>query len=128
MDHTEQLKIAAEFKAKRSVAFGVSAGAVDGILIWIHRPTLEEAKKVGVDKQKFLCGRKHKYRLNCHSLCDVRGRFLDLSITYGRASSDVLAFENSELFKLLEKAFFRKILLYLVTMPILIHHTWQLLI
>ncbi len=40
-DHTEQLKIAAEFKSRRLVGFGVCAGAVDGILIWIHRSTLE---------------------------------------------------------------------------------------
>ena len=51
-DHNEQLKIA-EFKAKSSVGFGVCAGAVDGILIWIHQPTLEEAKQVRVDQQKF---------------------------------------------------------------------------
>jgi hypothetical protein len=107
-NHNEQLKIAAEFKEKSSVGFGVCAGAVDGILIWIHRPTLEESKKVGVDQQKFFCGRKHKYGLNCQAVCDVHGRFLDLSITYGGASSDVLAFENSELFKLLEKGLLLK--------------------
>jgi hypothetical protein len=33
---------------------------------------------------------------------------LDLSITYGGASSDVLAFENSALFKLLEKGIILK--------------------
>ena len=43
--------------------------------------------------------------MNCQAVCDVHGRFLDISITYGEASSDVLAFENSELFKLLEKGF-----------------------
>ncbi len=46
--------------------------------------------------------------MNCQAVCDVRGRFLDLSITYGGASSDVLAFENSELFKLLEKGLLLK--------------------
>ena len=79
------------------------AGAIDGILIWINRPTLEESRKVGVDQQKFYCGRKHKFGLNCQAVCDVRGRFLDISITYGGASSDLLAFENSKLYKLLEK-------------------------
>ncbi|KAL3799112.1 LOW QUALITY PROTEIN: hypothetical protein HJC23_002240 [Cyclotella cryptica] len=74
--HDEQLKIAADFKAKSSVGFGVCAGAVDGILSWIHPPTLEEAKKCFLWK-------KHKYRLNCQAGCDIRGRFLDLSITYG---------------------------------------------
>ena len=44
-DHNEQLKVAAEFKAKSLVDFGVCVGAVDDILIWIHQRTLEEAKK-----------------------------------------------------------------------------------
>jgi hypothetical protein len=46
--------------------------------------------------------------LNWQAVCDVRGRFLDLSITYGGASSDVLAFKNSALFKLLEKGILLK--------------------
>jgi hypothetical protein len=96
-DHNEQIRIAYEFKAKSGVGFDVCAGAIDGILIWIHKPTLEEAKSVGIDQQKFFCGRKNKFRLNCRAVCDVRGRFLDISITYGGASSDLLAFENSEL-------------------------------
>ena len=35
-------------------------------------------------------------------MCDVRGRFLDISITYGGSSSDCLAFEASDLHKNLE--------------------------
>ena len=101
--HEQQLPISAEYKEVSSVDFGVCAGAIDGILIWINRPTLEESRKVGVDQQKFYCGRKHKFGLNCQAVCDVRGRFLDISITYGRASSDLLAFENSKLYKILEK-------------------------
>jgi hypothetical protein len=96
--HDQQLTISAQYKEVSSVDFGVCAGAIDGILIWINRPTLEESRKVGVDQQKFYCGRKHKFGLNCQAVCDVRGRFLDISITYGGASSDLLAFENSKLF------------------------------
>ena len=102
-DQDEQRKIAKAFKAKSSVNFDVCAGAIDGILIWMNRPTLHEAKKVGVDQQKFYCGRKHKFGLNCQAVCDVRGKFLDISITYGASSSDLLAFENSKLYRLLEK-------------------------
>ena len=87
-NHNEQHKIAADFKDKSSVDFDVCAGAIDGILIWMNRPSLEEAREVGVDQQKFYCGRKHKFGLNCQAVCDVRGRFLDISITYGAASSD----------------------------------------
>ena len=102
-NHEEQLKIADAFRVKSSVDFGCCAGTIDGILIWMNRPTLTEARKVGVDQQKFYCGRKHKFGLNCQAVCDVRGRFLDMSITYGAASSDLLAFENSKLYKLLEQ-------------------------
>lgn len=101
--HEEQLKIADAFRVKSSVDFGWCAGTIDGIVIWMNRPTLKEAMKVGVDQQKFYCGRKHKFGLNCQAVCDVRGRFLDISITYGAASSDLLAFENSKLYKLLEQ-------------------------
>ena len=101
-DHDVQRRMAAEFKQKSAVDFDMCSGTIDGILIWIHKPTLEEAKEVGVDQQKFFCGRKHKFGLNCQAVCDSRGRFIDISITYGGSSSDLLAFENSELFKHLE--------------------------
>jgi hypothetical protein len=55
-----------------------------------------------VDQKKYLCGRKHKFGLNCQAVCDARGRFLDMSITYGGSSSDCLAFEDSNLHKRLE--------------------------
>ena len=102
-NHREQVKIADAFRVKSSVDFGCCAGTIDGIVIWMNRPTLKEARKVGVDQQKFYCGRKHKFGLNCQAVCDVRGRFLDISITYGAASSDLLAFENSKVYKLLEQ-------------------------
>ena len=86
-----------------SLKHDVCAGAIDGILVWIHKPTLTEAKSVGIDQQKFFCGRKNKFGLNCQAVCDVRGRFLDISITYGGASSDLLAFENSKFYNLLEE-------------------------
>jgi hypothetical protein len=101
-NHDEQKKIAAEFKAVSAVEFDVCAGAIDGILIWILKPPLEDAEAVGVDQMKFMCGRKHKYGLNCQAVCDVRGRFLDMSIICGGASSDLVAFEGSDLKKLLD--------------------------
>ncbi len=44
-----------------------------------------------------MCGRKHKFGLNCQVVCDVRGRILDISITCGGALSDVIAFKGSDL-------------------------------
>jgi hypothetical protein len=93
----EQKKIASEFKRISSVNFSNCGGSIDGILIWILKPSLEDAKRAGVDQQKFFCGRKNKYGLNCQAVCDARGRFLDVSIVYGGSSSDLLAFEKSGL-------------------------------
>ena len=76
--HKEQLQIAGEFKVKSYFNFRWCAGTIDGIIIWMNRPTLKEASKVGVDQQKFFCGRKHKFGLNCQAVCDVRGRFLNV--------------------------------------------------
>jgi len=52
----EQQQIAAGFETASTPGIRNCAGAIDGILIWIHKPSLTEAKKVGVDQKKFLCG------------------------------------------------------------------------
>ena len=101
-DHNKQLKIAQGFRAVSSVGFSNCAGAIDGILVWIHKPTAAQAEISGIGQQKFYCGRKGKFGLNCQAVADVRGRFLDLSINYGGAASDCLAFEASSLCHRLE--------------------------
>jgi hypothetical protein len=70
---------------------------MDGIHIWMQKTSLKEAKSVGVDQKHFLCGRKHKFGLNCQAISDCRDRILDISIKFGGASSNYLAFEASEL-------------------------------
>ena len=97
-DQQLQEKIARGFCSASEVKFDCCAGAIDGILIWMHKPSLKEANAAGVGQKKFLCGRKHKFGLNCQAVSDVRGRILDMSITYGGSSSDCLAFEASDLY------------------------------
>ncbi len=63
------------------------------------KPTAQEAEKAGVGQQKFFCGRKNKFGLNCQAISDVRGKILDISITYGGSSSDLLAYKASDLCK-----------------------------
>ncbi|KAL3789801.1 hypothetical protein ACHAWO_000272 [Cyclotella atomus] len=99
----EQQKIASGFARISSVHFSNCGRSIDGILIWILKPTLEDAKRAGVDQQKFFCGRKNKYGLICQAVCDARGRFLDVSIVYGGSSSDLLAFEKSGLKQRLDR-------------------------
>ena len=104
----DQRKIAAGFEAASVPGIRNCAGAIDGILIWMLKPSLKEAKKSGVDQKKFLCGRKHKFGLNCQAVSDCRGRILDISIRCGGASSDCLAFEASELYTRLENGLMKQ--------------------
>ena len=96
-DHNIQKKIAMGFCGASKVKFNRCAGAIDGILIWMHKPTFKDAEEAGVGQKKFLCTRKNKFGLNCQAVCDVRGRMLDISVTYGGSSCDCLAFVASDL-------------------------------
>lgn len=93
----EQWEIARGFREKSDAQFDCCAGAIDGILIWTHMPSLNECKLVKQGQTKFFCDRKKKYGLNMQAVCDSEGRFLDVSIQYGGASSDLVAFEASVL-------------------------------
>jgi len=98
----EQRRIAADFERVSGVGFNNCAGAIDGVLIWMQKPSLREAKRVGVDQMKFFCGRKGKFGLNCQAVGDVNGRILDISIAYGASAADCVAFEASDLYTRLE--------------------------
>ena len=92
------MNIAQVFEQASAVGFSNCAGAVDGVLIWIIKPTKKDASAAGIGRKKFLCGQKGKFGLNCQAVSDVSGRILDISIVYGGASSDCMAFEASDLF------------------------------
>jgi hypothetical protein len=53
--------LVAGFKEASAIGFDTCAGVIDGILKWMQKPTINEAKRVGVGQKKFLCGRKHKF-------------------------------------------------------------------
>jgi DDE superfamily endonuclease len=102
-DHNEQRAIAAGFAKKSKAGFDKCAGCIDGLLIWIHKPTQNECKATGVGATKYFCGRKHKYGLNLQAVCDASYRFLDLSLQYGASTSDFFAFNSSCLREKLEE-------------------------
>ena len=52
--HTEQMNIARGFEQASAVGFSNCAGAVDGLLIWILKPTEKDASAAGI-------GRKNSY-------------------------------------------------------------------
>ncbi len=99
----KQDEIAWGFQAASKANIDICAGAIDGVLIWIFKPSKTEAEKAEISQQKFLCGCKGKFGLNCQAVSDVNGRILDISIAYGGSSSDCLAFKVSELFEQCEK-------------------------
>jgi DDE superfamily endonuclease len=101
--HEDQRRIAEEYREKSTANFAICAGAIDGILIWTRKPSGADCEKLQLGQRKFFCSRKNKFGLNCQAVCDARGRFLDLSICLGGASSDCLAFERSALYKRLEE-------------------------
>ena len=102
-DHKKQQSIAAGFAEVSSAGFWCCSGAIDGILMWIHKPSEADCSNIGCSPGKFLCGRKKKFGLNCQADCDVRGQFLDISILYPGSTSDCLAFEGMSLFHRLKQ-------------------------
>ena len=56
--HDEQNQIAADFTAKSKANFDCCVGCIDRMLVWIHKPSKKECKKIKVSQGKFLCGRK----------------------------------------------------------------------
>jgi hypothetical protein len=98
VDWAAQQRIAAGFEQKSKAGFAVCAGAIDGILIWIKRPTLEDCEIAKCGAKKFFCGRKKKFGLNMQAPCNAEGCFLNVSIKHPAAMSDYLGFCTS-LFK-----------------------------
>ena len=93
--HAEQELLAEGFKAKSDAGIACCCGAIDGLLIWIEKPTDEECARIKVGSKKFYCGRKHKFGLNLQATCDSRKRFLNVSVFFPGSTSDFLAFEAS---------------------------------
>ncbi len=96
------MKIADKFEKASKVNFNNCAGAINGILIWMLKPSKEDANDAGCGRKDFFCGHKEKFGLNCQAVSNVRGRFLDTSIGLPGASLDCIAFEGSDLYKRLE--------------------------
>jgi DDE superfamily endonuclease len=106
--HVEQQKIADGFKKISRGIFGCCAGAIDGILIWLERPSGKHCDVSGCGAKKFFCGRKKKFGLNMQATCDHEKRFLDIYLGHPASTSDYLAFCSSPLFCSLETDGFMK--------------------
>jgi hypothetical protein len=102
-DHNARHAIAKGFHEVSRAGFKYCAGAIDGILIWIYKPSQKDCKDNGCDEGKFYCGSKKKYGLYCQAVCNVKGQILEISILYSGSTSDCLAFESMSLFQKLEE-------------------------
>ena len=80
-DHDMQQSIARGLAEVSSAGFDCCAGAIDGILIWMHKPSQKDCDSAGCSLGEFHCGRKKKYGQNCQAVCDVQGLILDISYT-----------------------------------------------
>ena len=102
-DHNAQHAIALVFHKVSRAGFKCCAGVIDDILIWIHKPLQKDCMGNGCDKDKFYCGRKKTYGLNCQAVCNVKGQILEIPFFYTGSTSDCLAFESMSLFQKLEE-------------------------
>jgi hypothetical protein len=107
-DHEKQQEIADGFKRISKGIFDCCAGAIDGILIWIEKPSGKHCDKSECGAKKFFCGRKKKFGLNMQATCDHEKRFLDIYLGHPASTSDYLAFCSSSLFCSLESEGFMK--------------------
>ena len=48
--------ISKEFSSRSKVGFTNCIGCIDGLLIWLEKPSKDQCNEVGVDSGKFLCG------------------------------------------------------------------------
>jgi len=96
--HRHQQRIARDFISCSKAGFSNCAGCIDGLLIWMEKPSEMDCKESGVDCGKFYCGRKGKFGLNMQGVCDARRRFIDISIQNPASASDFLSYATSNLY------------------------------
>ena len=86
-----------------SIGISCCVGAIEGILIWIHKPSDSDCDMLGFGQTKFFCGRKKKFGLNMQAVCDAKRQFLWVDIRYPGTTSDFFAFDQSSLKDKLEQ-------------------------
>ena len=99
----EQPEIAQGFMKKSGAKFPNVIGAIDGILIWIMKPTKAECKKIKVADGLFKCWRKDKFGFNMQAICDHKLRIRWIDIRYPGNASDFMAWTTYSLCKKLDK-------------------------
>ncbi len=73
-------------------------GAIDGMLVWIHKPTKWDVKEQGFCQMKCYCGHGQIMQ----AICDSMGQYLDIKKAFPSAFSNYFAFNFSKIKKKLE--------------------------
>ena len=91
--------LATEFIGQSQAGFNNCVGCIDGMLLWMEKPSKQQCAEAGVDSGKFYCGRKGKYGLNLQLVCDACHHFIDVSLQHPASTSDYLSFVTSSLYQ-----------------------------
>ena len=91
--------MAYDFTFQSKAGFDNCVGCINGMLLWTEKPFQKHCEKVGVDSEKFYCGRKGKFGLNMQGVCDARRRFTYISVQHPASELDYLAFVTSSLYQ-----------------------------
>ena len=100
--HEDQTICMEGFRDRSRINIDCCIGAIDGMLVWMNKPTIADQKTIGFGPTKFFCGRKKKYGLNMMGVCDSRRRFIWVEVNMPGAASDFYAFDQSSLKRKLE--------------------------
>ena len=72
------------------VSFGNVVGAIDGLLIYIQKPTFYECREVSGGKGQFKYHRKDKYGFNMQAMYDQKPFFWWIDIKWPGSTSDYM--------------------------------------
>jgi hypothetical protein len=95
--YTAQAECVQGFKSKYSIIIDCCLGAIDGMFVWMNKPTIADQANIGFGPSKFFCGKKMKYGLNIMGVCDSRRRFIWIKLNMPGSASDFYAFDQSSL-------------------------------
>lgn len=110
-DAEGQRKIANGFLRKSGAKFDKVVGAIDGLLIWMTKPSFAFCRKVNVGEANWRCHRKDKFGFNMQAICDHNLKFTWINMDWPGATSDYMAWVTSDLCRAMEHNDVTKIIL-----------------
>jgi len=93
----EQHQICEGYKKRSWINLPNIIGAIDGMLVWVKKPSIEASDDAKVGQVNFYCSRKEKYGINLQAICDHNLMFRWIDITYPGSASDYIAWSTSTL-------------------------------